>query len=218
MEALQHIDPQVVFDSIYNGIIILDPHGGITYFNRTAERIFNMRVAEALGRYILEVLPNKGGKLIESLRTKKSFQGEKLKGQSVTLIANINPILFKEDILGVISVFQDISDIEAISMELDLFKNMKNWLDTIIDSSYDGLWICNRDGKVIRINKASERINNVKAEEVQGRTMKDLVKEGYFDKSITSEVLKRRASVTMIQKLRSAKSILGVCRSTPNFS
>jgi PAS domain S-box-containing protein len=111
-------------------------------------------------------------------------------------------------ISGAVSVFQDISEIENISKELDLFKNMKNWLDTIIDSSYDGLWICDHEGKVIRINKASERINGVKAEEVIGKNMNDLIGEGLFDKSVTLEVLKRRTSVTMIQQIKGEKRIL----------
>ena len=68
-----------------------------------------------------------------------------------------------------VSAFQDISEIESISKELDLFKNMKNWLDTIIDSSYDGLWICDHEGTVVRINKAAERIDNLKPDEVIGK-------------------------------------------------
>jgi PAS domain S-box-containing protein len=156
----------------------------------------------------LDVLPNTGGKLLECLNTGKPFHGEKLKGETVTLVSNINPIVANGKISGVVSVFQDISEIESISKELDLFKNMKNWLDTIIDSSYDGLWICDHEGTVIRINKASEKINEVEAEEIIGKNMKELVADGLCDKSVTLEVLKRKASVTMIQQIKGKKRIL----------
>jgi len=202
------LDPQWALNSIYNGIVVINAEGIITYFNKTAERIFNIPAHGAINLYILKVLPNTGGKLLECLETGKPFYGEKLKGQEVTLISNINPIIKDGITTGAISVFQDISEIEGISKELDLFKNMKNWLDTIIDSSYDGLWICDHDGKVIRINKASERINNLKAEEVVGKNMKDLVAQGFFDKSVTYEVLKKKTSVTMIQQLKEGKRIL----------
>jgi len=202
------LDPQLVLNSIYNGIVAVNEEGIITYFNKTAERIFNIPAYEAMNLYILAVLPNTGGKLLECLKTGKPFYGEKLKGQEVTLISNINPIVTNGKISGAVSVFQDISEIESISKELDLFKNMKNWLDTIIDSSYDGLWICDHEGKVIRVNKASERINNLKAEEVLGKNMKELIAEGFFDKSVTLEVLKRRTSVTMIQQIKGEKRIL----------
>lgn len=208
MENSKTFDPEWVLQSIYNGIIAIDAEGIINYFNKTAERIFNIPAHEALNRYILNVLPNTGGKLLESLNTGKPFYGEKLKGEKVILISNINPIIGNGKISGVVSVFQDISEIEKISEELDLFKNMKNWLDTIIDSSYDGLWICDHEGKVLRINKASERINGVNAEQVIGKNMKELIADGLFDKSVTLEVLKRKTSVTIIQQVKGGKKIL----------
>jgi PAS domain S-box-containing protein len=208
MEEVKVFDPQSVLNSIYNGIIAIDSEGTITYFNKTAERIFKIPAHEAIGRFILDVIPLTGGKLLECLETGRPFYGEKLKGEEVTLISNINPVINNGKISGVVSVFQDISEIEKISEELDLFKDMKNWLDTIIDSSYDGLWICDHEGKVLRINKASERINGVKAEQVIGKNMKELIAEGLFDKSVTLEVLKRKTSVTIIQQIKGGKRIL----------
>jgi PAS domain S-box-containing protein len=208
LENSNEFDSSLVLHAIYNGILAIDAEGIITYFNKTAERIFGIPAHEVLNRYILDVLPNTGGKLLECLNTGKPFYGEKLKGETVTLVSNINPIVGDRKILGAISVFQDISEIENISKELDLFKDMKNWLDTIIDSSYDGLWICDHKGKVLRINKASERINGVKAGEVIGKNMKELIAVGLFDKSVTLEVLKRKTSVTMIQQIKGEKTIL----------
>jgi PAS domain S-box-containing protein len=117
-------------------------------------------------------------------------------------------VIWERKGLRVVSVFQDNSEIESISKELDFFKNMKNWLDTIIDSSYDGLWICDHDGKVVRINKAAERIDDLKPDEVIGRNVRELVSKGVFDKSVTLEVIKRRTSVTMIQQVKGEKKVL----------
>jgi len=80
--------------------------------------------------------------------------------------------------------------------------------NAIIDSSYDGLWICDHEGKVIRINSASEKINGIKAGQVLGKKMDDLVREGLIDRSVTLEVLKARTAITIIQKLRNGKQIL----------
>jgi PAS domain S-box-containing protein len=208
MSGASAFDPEGVLNSIYNGVITIDAEGRITFFNKTAERIFNLSAYSVLDRYILDVLPHTGGKLLECLRTGKPLHGERVRGEEVSFISNISPVINNGTVTGVVSVFQDISEIESITKELDLFKNTKNWLDTIIDSSYDGLWICDHNGKVIRINKASERINALKAEDVVGKTMKDLVAEGLFDKSVTYEVLKKRTSVTMIQHLRGGKRVL----------
>ena len=128
MKKLEDFDAQLVLNSIYNGIIAIDSEGVITYFNKTAERIFAIPAHEALNLYILDVLPHTSGKLLDCLKTGKPFYGERLKGEEVTLVANINPIIHDGKIIGVVSVFQDISEIENITKELDLFKNMKNWL------------------------------------------------------------------------------------------
>ena len=208
MDSLISLDPQLVLHSLYNGVVAIDSEGRIVFFNKTAERIFNLPSHEALNRYILDVFPDTGGKLLECLNTGRPFYGEKMKGEMVKLVSNINPIVESGKIAGVTSVFQDISEIEEISKELDIFRNMKNWLDTVINSSFDGLWICDHEGKVLRINKASERINGVKAEEVIGKNMNELVDEGLVDKSVTFEVLKRKTSVTMIQQIKGEKRIL----------
>ncbi len=208
MQDVKYFDPQSILNSIYNGVVAIDEKGMITFFNKTAERIFNLPSHDAIHRHIIDVLPNTGGKLLECLKTGKPFYGEKLKGEKVNLISNINPIVKDGITTGVVSIFQDFSEIEKISKELDLFKNMKNWLDTIIDSSYDGLWISDYEGKVIRINKAAERIDGVTALEVLGRNVRNLVAEGLFDKSVTLEVLKRKTSVTMIQQIKGIKRVL----------
>lgn len=87
-------------------------------------------------------------------------------------------------------------------------KDLVNILEAIIDSSYDGLWICDREGKVVCINHASEKINGIKADQVLGKRMEVLVREGLIDRSVTLEVLKARVAITIIQKLRNGKQIL----------
>ncbi len=192
MEDIRNFDPRSVLNAIYNGIVAIDEKvlspisiklqkGFLTFL------LMRLLIDISWMSFRIQVV-----NCSNALKTGTPFYGEKLKGEKVTLISNINPIVSNGKISGVVSIFQDISEIERISKELDLFKNMKNWLDTIIDSSYDGLWICDHEGKVIRINKASERINDVKAEEVVGKNMKELIAEGLFDKSVTLEVLKRR--------------------------
>ncbi|MBW1803560.1 MAG: PAS domain S-box protein, partial [Deltaproteobacteria bacterium] len=87
-------------------------------------------------------------------------------------------------------------------------EKMAKQLDAILDSSFDGLWICDGQGKVIRVNTASEKINSIKADQVLNRKMEDLVKEGLIDRSVTLEVLKTRAAVTIIQHLKNGKQVL----------
>ena len=92
--------------------------------------------------------------------------------------------------------------------ELDQIKDVKTWLDIIIDSSFDGLWICDKDGNIVRINKAAEIINELNSIDVVGRNMRELVREGFLDKSITLEAIKKKTTVTMLQRTRTGKKVL----------
>jgi len=92
--------------------------------------------------------------------------------------------------------------------ELEAQRGLAKKLDAIIESSFDGLWICDGEGKVIRINRASEIINDVKAEQVIGKKMETLIQEGLIDRSVTIEVLKNKTSVSIIQHLKNGRQIL----------
>ena len=92
-----------------------------------------------------------------------------------------------------------------------IVKNLKygnELLLSIINASYDGFWLCDKDGVIIAVNKASEKINGIDAKDVLGKDVRYLVKEGYFDKSATIEVLKKRKRVSILQTLKNGKTIL----------
>src|SRR6266702_5235439 len=80
--------------------------------------------------------------------------------------------------------------------------------DAIIDSLADGLWICDGEANVLRINQASERLNAIEAVQVVGRNMKDLIAAGVFDRSATLEVIRTRAPVNMLQSRKGRKLVL----------
>jgi PAS domain S-box-containing protein len=81
-------------------------------------------------------------------------------------------------------------------------------LNAIIESSFDGLWICNGEGEVLKINKASEKINSITAEQVVGKNIRELVEQGIFDRSVTLEVLKNKKRASILQSLNNGKKLL----------
>lgn len=73
--------------------------------------------------------------------------------------------------------------------------------ETIFHSSSDGLWVCDGQGVVLNINKASEILNGINAIEVVGHNIKDLVAQGIFDHSVTSRVLASGRRQTIMQHI-----------------
>jgi PAS domain S-box-containing protein len=207
-EHPQILDPRIVLDSVPGGIVIVDAKGIINYFNMSAEKIFGTLACDALGMSVLGILPNVGEKLLECLKTGNAVCGEKFRVREVDLICKINPIFDDERISGVAAVFYDTSVIEEFSQKLDIFQNMKNWLDSVIDSSFDGIMICDRKGKIVRYNDASRRINGIMGDEFIGKNLRELIDEGRVDRVVSFEVLKTRRTVTIIQRNKMGKKIL----------
>ncbi|MDS0527881.1 sigma 54-interacting transcriptional regulator [Clostridium sp. SHJSY1] len=100
---------------------------------------------------------------------------------------------------------------EKISIEYGNLKNKKfnlSELDSIIECSYDGIYITDGDANTIKVNNAYERITGLKKEDVLGRNMKDLEREGFISQSATLLVLKDRKTVTIQQEFKTGVKVL----------
>ena len=197
-----------IFDAAHNGIVIIDQNGKIIIFNKGASMITNKQSEETVGEDFSDIFPDFWPDLKAIFDTGKSQIGKKIAIEDSFVIANRSPIFSGNCVIGIISIFQDISEYEKISKELDSYKILNEELNTIIDSSFDGLWICDNEGRVVRINPASEKIGGVEAEQVIGKKMVDLVQEGLVDRSVTLEVLKNKTTVTLTQKQETGKYVL----------
>ena len=81
-------------------------------------------------------------------------------------------------------------------------------LKASIDASYDGIHILDNEGKTILINKACERIEGITFNDIGNKTISQLVKEGFYDESITLQVLETKKNVTRVQTVKMAVHML----------
>lgn len=99
--------------------------------------------------------------------------------------------------------------------QLQYYKDLQEEYNAILESSYDGIFIADGEGVVLRLNEACERIDEVKAEDVVGRHLQELVNAGIYSESVTLKVLESKKRVTILQKTKSGKEILAT--GTPIF-
>lgn len=195
-----------ILDSSHNGIIAIDVKGRITTFNSAAEEILDYKSEEVLGRPIIDIIPNTG--LINVLQTGEAEFGEKINIGGVVALTNRSPICKDGEIRGSMAIFQDISELEKVSEELNTVKNLNKELDAIIESVSDGLYITDGNADTIRINSAYEEITGIKSEEVLGRNMKELVAEGVFSEAVTFQVLEKEEPVSVMHDIKTGKQVL----------
>jgi PAS domain S-box-containing protein len=195
-----------IIDSTHNAIISVNKDGEIELFNHAAEQLTGVKKEKAKGVKIDKIITSVG--IYKQLYRGISEHSHKLVVNQKKLISNQTPILRDGEIVGAVSILQDISELENISKELEATRELSKELEAIIDSSFDGIFVTDKTGKVLRINKAYERITGIKAEQVVGRTMTSLVAAGVYSRSVSMMVIEEKKPVTIAQSVNTSRDVL----------
>jgi len=88
--------------------------------------------------------------------------------------------------------------------------------NAIIDSSSDGLFVCNGQGKILRVNPASQRINHASADQLVGKDyLEAAAEELVILPSAALEAIKQRQQVSLLQENRFGRKLISTA--TPVF-
>ncbi|MEN6389405.1 MAG: sigma 54-interacting transcriptional regulator [Syntrophomonas sp.] len=188
---------KTIIDSTHNMIVSVDAEGLINIFNAPAERNLRTKAEDVEGLPILDVFPTSG--LLETLKSGAVEAMQKIILNGQMYLSNRSPIVKDGMIIGAVAVLQDIQDLENLTQELAIVKELNEELDAIIESSFDGLYIADGRGITLRVNKAFEMITGISSEEFLGRDVDDIENTGLVSESVTALALKKREPVTIIQ-------------------
>ena len=194
---------QAIVNSMDVGLLAVNTSGMTILANTVVRNNFNIYQ----GVHLNDALPELWPKVAQRLRERSRNVELAVRGTEKNYLVRVSSIVHNQEQVGAVCVFVESTELEEMAKQTKFYQELTRELDTIIDSSSDGLWICDSDANVIRINPASERINNIKAEEVIGQNMHDLVNERIFDRSATLEVLRNGTVVNMLQQRLGRKLI-----------
>ncbi|MCX5839579.1 MAG: sigma 54-interacting transcriptional regulator [Deltaproteobacteria bacterium] len=197
-----------MIQSVSNGILVTDISGKIEFINRQAEIILGLESKNIINRDVSAVLPLTGPQVIKCLKTGKPQLGHHIIGKDISLVLNITTIRKDSQLQGVICCFQGMEEFEVSAKKLESYRRQNVELNAIFESSSDGIWVCDKDAKVIDINPASEKINGLMAKDIIGKHVSELMEGGFFDHSVTLEVLEKKQQVSVYQYMYNTKKSL----------
>lgn len=174
-----------VFDSIVNGLIVVDHNNVISVFNKAAERITGIAAKEALGKEANDIIDT--SKLYEVLKTGIEQIAFKQRIGSSTIVTNRTPIIADGKIIGAVATFQDISELESLSSELRSVQDLQQRFQHILENVDDAICMLDRNGVITYVNPAYERIMKVQQEEVVNKHIGEVSPAG-----IRMQVLKEK--------------------------
>ncbi len=86
--------------------------------------------------------------------------------------------------------------------------NIADWYSSIIENSFDGIFIADAGANTVFVNRSYENITGLKKEEILHKNLRDLVKNKVISQSGTLTVLDTGEPVTMQQEFKTGKHAL----------
>lgn len=123
-ELRQQLDMyELIFDCIYNGIMVTDAQGYVTHFNKPYGQFLDLEPDEQIGRHCTEVIENTRMHLVARTGRAEINQSHLIKGQN--MVVQRIPIWKDEKVIGVFGqvMFKDVKDVGKLARELSLLES-----------------------------------------------------------------------------------------------
>ena len=207
---------RLVLESIAYGIIVTDADGRVQWINPQVREILKPSGLLNPGDRIDRRLPLIGKLVARCLESGEPQIENHLQGFHADIVVQVNAMKTDGKSIGAVCSIDKVEGFEENSSQLDSYKRLSQQLTAIVDNSSDGIWVCDGNGTVITVNKASERLNGIQAKEVIGQNVSIMEERELVDRNVTPEVIKTGRKVTVLQHIKRTKKYV-LMTSTPVF-
>ena len=202
---------QSVIDATDRNILVTDTDGQVILLSIRAQRHIDI----SIGTRLEKEYPGFWGHVEKILDGSLSGSEIPIQLGGCEYLVAVNPLYRQKQIAGAVCVLVDSSQLDIMTRRHPSFNTLSRELDTIIDSSSDGLFVCDAEANVIRMNPASEKIHKTSANTIVGRNMRALIAEGFIDRSAALEASLSKQRVSLLQNKGGYKKLISIA--TPVF-
>ncbi len=147
-----------IFDSLYDGILIIDKNGIVIYVNPSYTRITKINKEDIENKRLLDI--RKDSHLTKVMKTGVKEIGQYRTINNIKYIVNMVPIIENNIIIGGISVLNDMQDIQRnLDRTLVILDNLKEKVKLLNKSKYNFDSIIAVDKDSIELKKYSKKIS-----------------------------------------------------------
>ena len=125
---------KLIFDSIYNGIMVTDTQGYITHFNKPYGQFLGLDPAAQIGKHCTEVVENTRMHIVAKTGKPEINQTQWIKGQN--MVVQRIPIKKDDTVLAVFGqvMFKDVKDVTKLANRLSLLESkVKHYEEELIN-------------------------------------------------------------------------------------
>ena len=186
-------------DSLHCSAVIVDNQARPLYWNPSAENLFihcGMRINE-----FIDILKEQ----INLALGKGRFT---LVAKGITFVCNVYPWIINQQRLGSTLILHEEMHPDCSFMEMRFVSDRLNEINTVLESTFDGMMIMNSAGSIVRINTAAEKMLDTYRRDMLGRNVQELIDEQIFDDSATLKVIQTLTPASVIVHTKANKQIL----------
>ncbi|MGC5324036.1 sigma 54-interacting transcriptional regulator [Brevibacillus sp. SYSU BS000544] len=138
-------------ESFPNGATIVDLEGKILHVNPSGCQILGFKLSEVVGHSITSIAP--GTDILQVIREGKASVRREVRFGDKLLLVDRTPYTVDGQIVGGLSIFQDITDIDQVTKKLSEQEKELRYFKELVDQLYDGIIMCNKEGYITMINQ-----------------------------------------------------------------
>jgi PAS domain S-box-containing protein len=158
-----------ILEAIRDAVIAIDARGMVTFWNAGAERLFGPSPAQAVGRYMHDILPAGGFSghepLADAIRAGSFWEGDislrPAVGSSRVLEVLAYPLEVAGGQPGSLLIIWDVTEVRA-------GVDAERLLATIVEQADDAIYAVDQQSRVLSWNRGAERLTGFTAAEVVG--------------------------------------------------
>lgn len=111
-------------DNIQEGLIIIDKDSQVLYINPQYSEILGIPAYKVLGKRLSEIEPQ--ALILKTLATGEPFLNQPVKIHTLNkdVVVNISPVRIGNEIIGAISVFQDVTEVAHLHNKLNQYQKL----------------------------------------------------------------------------------------------
>lgn len=98
---------------------------------------------------------------------------------------------------------------------IENLQQLQKEYNALLECSYDGIYIVDKNGYTKNVNLAWERITGIKREQVLNNSVDEMAKKGFFKPVTYKSVMEKLSPVTIIQQIKDGKKV--ICTGNPVF-
>jgi PAS domain S-box-containing protein len=182
------LELDAIINGLYNGVVTIDTSENIRVVNPPAAAALNIPAEELIGKNINDVFPQAG--MSEVMRTGLPAINRKINYGEKTFLVTCTKVKWEYEI-G-IAIINDFTELTDVYEELFQTKKVMRELETIIETSSDGILVTDENGGIVKVNTALTDIFGEDAERIIGKNIKEY--RDVFGENIAGRLSMRRNS------------------------